>query len=191
MDQFNLTARRNQLSGSLSGGWKQRLSFVCALIHDPLLLLLDEPTASVDPTSRRDFWEVVHTLSSEGMTILLSSHNMDEVERCHRITYVCNGSLLMTGSIKEIIRTINLMTWQVKGSNLTLLAKQLEATAGIDQVFTFFDTLHVSSKDHDHLQKAITPYLNKSDYSWIMTETTLDDVFVWLSRNEIDKAEAD
>jgi ABC-2 type transport system ATP-binding protein len=190
MDQFNLTAHSNKLSGSLSGGWKQRLSFACALIHDPHLLLLDEPTASVDPKARRDFWELVHTLSSEGMTILLSSHNMDEVERCHRIAYVCNGSLLMTGSISEIIKTIDLMTWEVRGSNLTLLARQLEATAGVDQVVTFFDRLHVSSKNHEHLKQGLTPYLNKGDYSWKITKSTLDDVFVWLSKVEFEKDEA-
>lgn len=184
MGKLDLLSRKDQLSGSLSGGWKQRLSLACALIHEPFLLLLDEPTASVDPKSRRDFWEIIHSLSAEGITVLLSSHNMDEVSRCHRIIYVCNGRVLMSGSIKEIIAIVNLATWEVHGPNLILLAKQLESTPGIDQVITFFDTLHVTSKNHDTLQEAIKPYLSTGNYVWKQIETTLDDVFIWLSNNE-------
>lgn len=184
MDKLELLSRKDQLSGTLSGGYKQRLSLACALIHDPFLLLMDEPTASVDPTSRRDFWQIMHSLSSEGMTILLSTHNMDEVERCHRLAYVCDGQFLMSGSIKDIIHTVNLTTWEVTGSNLILLAKQLESTPGIDQVITFFDTLHVSSKDKDALLEGINPYLHTNDYQWKEIASTLDDVFIWLSINE-------
>lgn len=184
MDKLDLLKRKDQLSGTLSGGYKQRLSLACALIHDPFLLLMDEPTASVDPTSRRDFWEIMHTLSAEGMTILLTTHNMDEVERCHRLAYVCDGQFLMSGSIQDIINTVNLTTWQVKGNHLIVLAKQLESTPGIDQVITFFDTLHVSSKDKEAIDNAIKPYLNLGDYSWNSIHSTLDDVFIWLSINE-------
>lgn len=184
MDKLDLLSKKDQLSGTLSGGYKQRLSLACALIHEPFLLLMDEPTASVDPTSRRDFWQIMHRLSAEGMTILLSTHNMDEVERCHRIAYVCDGQFLMSGSIKEIINTINLATWQVTGSNLVLLAKQLESTPGVDQVITFFDTLHVSSKDHALLNEGIKPYMTAGNYVWQPIATTLDDVFIWLSINE-------
>jgi ABC-2 type transport system ATP-binding protein len=184
MDKLNLLPQRNKLSGSLSGGWKQRLSLACALIHDPFLLLLDEPTASEDPKSRRDFWEIIHNLSAEGTTILLSSHNMNEMERCHRIIYVCNGRILMSGTIKEIIAFVNLTTWEVYGPNLVLLAKQLESTPGIDQVITFFNTLHVSSKNHEALKEGITPYQNTGIYVWKQIETTLEDVFIWLSINE-------
>ncbi len=189
MDQLGLLSRKDQLSGTLSGGWKQRLSLACGLIHDPLLLLLDEPTASVDPKSRRDFWEIMHELSAEGMTILLSSHNMDEVERCHSITYVCMGELLMSGHIRDIISTVNLRTWQVTGQNLVMLSKQLDATPGIDLVITFFDTLHVSSKNHQEIDKALIPYIKNMAYKWKPTESTLDDVFIWLSKTEIDKKE--
>jgi len=184
MDQLDLLSRKDQISGTLSGGYKQRLSLACALIHNPFLLLMDEPTASVDPNSRRDFWEIMHKLSSQGMTILITTHNMDEVERCHRLAYVCDGQFLMSGSIKEIIATVNLATWQVTGPNLIVLAQQLESTPGIDQVITFFDTLHVSSSDHEALHAGIKPYLNATDYKWSPIPSTLDDVFIWLSINE-------
>jgi ABC-2 type transport system ATP-binding protein len=185
MDKLGLLSRKDQLSGTLSGGWKQRLSLACALVYEPFLLLLDEPTASVDPKSRREFWQIMQELSAEGITILLSSHNMDEVEQCHRIAYVYYGTLLMTGSIHDIIKNINLCTWQVSGDNLVLLAKQLEATPGIDQVIPFFDTLHVSGKDHDALNKAVAPFFNKGTYLWQLSEATLDDVFIWLSTYKV------
>lgn len=184
MHQLDLYGRKDQLSGTLSGGLKQRLSLAAALIHEPFLLLLDEPTASVDPASRRDFWELMHNLSAEGMTILLSSHTMDEVERCHRIAYICNGQLLLSGKIKEIIQNIKLTTWKVQGSNLTLLAKQLQITPGVDQVITFFDTLHVSGRDEDALKEAVKLYINNPNFTWELTEATLEDAFIWLSRNQ-------
>lgn len=181
MDQLDLIPFRNQISGALSGGWRQRLSLAVALLPEPSLLLLDEPTASVDPKSRRDFWELMHNLSSEGMTILLSSHNMEEVACCHRIGYVYNGRLIMSGRIKELIDEVKLTTWQVKGRNLMMLSKQLLATPGIEQVITFFDALRVSGQDKAALEKGIRPYLSYSSYTWNLTETTLEDVFVWLS----------
>ena len=138
MNQLNLTSLQKQLAGTLSGGWKQRLSLAAALLHDPFLLLLDEPTASVDPKSRREFWELMHGFAAEGMTILLSSHNMDEVEHCNHIAYISEGRLMMSGKIHEIINNVNLTTWQVKGANLPLLARQLQSIPAIDQVMTFF-----------------------------------------------------
>jgi ABC-2 type transport system ATP-binding protein len=183
MEQLGLTAKKNQVSGTLSGGWKQRLALAAALIHDPFLLLLDEPTASVDPKSRSEFWELMQILAAEGMTILLSSHNMDEVGRCDRIAYINNGLLLMEGNIDKIIRNINLTTWSVKGSNLLLLAKQLKAMPDVEQVIIFFDRLNVSSRDANLLEKAISPYTNNPHFSWQKIETSLDDIFVWLSEN--------
>ncbi len=183
MEQLDLTSRKNQVSGTLSGGWKQRLSLAAALIHDPLLLLLDEPTANVDPKSRSEFWELMQILAMEGMTILLSSHNMDEIGRCNRIAYICNGRLLMEGDINKIITEINLITWEVKGTNILLLAKQLKAIPTIDQVVIFFDRLHVSSQDHAALEQAILPYINNPHFEWKIIETSLEDMFVWLSED--------
>lgn len=184
MSHLGLSAKKDRLAGGLSGGWKQRLALACALIHQPFLLLLDEPTASVDAESRMDFWEIMRDLSAEGMTILLSSHNMDEIERCHRISYISDGHLLSSGHVKEIIQNINLLTWKVQGKNLLLLAKQLEATAGVDQVIILRDSLHVSSKDHEALNKAIQPYQGNPHFSWKIIEPFLDDVFVWMTKNQ-------
>ncbi len=184
IEQLDLGPFKNQLSETLSGGWKQRLSLAAALLHEPSLLLLDEPTASVDPKARRDFWQLMHHLSNEGMTILLSSHNMEEVGCCHRIAYICNGQLMMSGSIREIIDQINLTTWLVKGTHLTLLATQLNATPGVDQVLTLFDSLRISSQNKEELAQAIQPYLNNANYIWNLTDTRLEDVFVWLSTKQ-------
>lgn len=186
LNRLGLESRRNQVSATLSGGWKQRLALAAALIHNPFLLLLDEPTASVDPESRREFWELMHSLAAEGMTVLLSSHNMDEVERCHRIAYICNGQILMDGKIKDIIHLVKLTTWQVQGKNIILLAKELEVIPGVDQIITFFDSLHVSGRDPEALEKAIQPYRSNVHFQWQKVDTTLDDVFIWLTKKRID-----
>lgn len=178
--------RQHQLARTLSGGWKQRLSLGTALLHGPLLLLLDEPNAGVDPVARRDFWEIVNELSARGITILLSSHNMDEVERCHRISYMNAGKLVMMGTIPEIIARTNLVSWEVVGNNLSLLTKQLEATPGIEQVNPSFDKLHVSARDADALEKAIAPYMQNSNYKWNKTKTNLEDAFIWLNSRVVD-----
>lgn len=188
MANLGLSSRQDQLAGGLSGGWKQRLALACALIHQPFLLLLDEPTASVDAESRMDFWEIMRDLSSEGMTILLSSHNMDEIERCHRISYISDGNLLLSGKINEIIRDINLTTWKVQGKNLLLLAKQLEALPEIEQVITFLDALHISSKNQEALNKAIKPFLENPNFTWQMIQPSLDDVFVWMTKHQAGKS---
>jgi ABC-2 type transport system ATP-binding protein len=183
MTELNLTAKKDQLSGSLSGGWKQRLSLAAALIHDPFLLILDEPTASVDPKTRRDFWEIIYGLCSSGMTILLSSHNMDDIQRCHQIAYISNGQLLAQGKINDIIQKVNLTTWEVTGQNLALLALQLQITPHIDQVVTFHDSLHVSGQNEESLYNAIQPYFSNPNFQWKLTKVTLEEVFILLSKN--------
>ena len=185
MSHLGLTSRKDQLAGGLSGGWKQRLALACALVHQPFLLLLDEPTASVDAEARMDFWEIMRELSAEGMTILLSSHDMDEIERCHRISYISEGHLLLSGKITDIIHNINLITWKVQGKNILLLAKQLEVTPGVEQVIILLDTLHVSGTNHHLLNEAIKPYLSNDHFTWKLSEPSLDDVFVWMTKRQI------
>jgi len=178
--------RRHQLAKTLSGGYKQRLSLAAALLHNPRLILLDEPNAGVDPNSRRTFWEVVNALSARGTTVLLSSHDMSEVERCHRIAYMNAGKIIIVSSITDIIAHVGLTTWQVVGPNLPLLTKQLRVTAGVEQVNPSYDKLHVSSRNADSLEKALRPYIQNSHYKWDRIEPELEDVFIWLTNSIVD-----
>lgn len=178
MEQTGLAAKQSTLAGRLSGGWKQRLSFAACLLRNPLLLLLDEPTASIDPKSRSDFWELIKNIASEGTTILLSSHNMEEMERCDRLAFLSDGKILMYGTLQEIVTKVNLTTWVVTDKHLSLLAKQLKVLPGIKQLMVFNARLHVSSTDAIELEQTIAPYLNEH---WTKVESTLEDVFVWLS----------
>ncbi|CAM2751483.1 ABC transporter ATP-binding protein [Legionella steigerwaltii] len=181
LHKFDLYKHKNQIAGTLSGGWKQRLSLAVSLLHDPLLLLLDEPTANIDPKARREFWDLMHQLSREGITILLSSHNLDEVDKCDKIAYMYYGRTLLSGTIEEILKTVNLTTWAIKGVNLAMLAHQLEATEGVEQVLRFHNTLHASSKNHEELSKAIQPYINNEFFQGKIIDSTLEDAFVWLA----------
>ncbi len=185
MDRLSLHERSNQRAQTLSMGWKQRLSLAAATLHQPLLLLLDEPTAGVDPNARRDFWELIHDLANKGTTILLSTHNMDEVLRCDKIAYMNKGRIVMHGTINELISSVNLTTWSVQGANLPLLTKQLEVMPGVGLVTTFFDTIHVSGQDKDALDASIAPFKANPNYRWELTQSSLEEVFIWLTREAV------
>src|ERR1700749_806142 len=146
LEQLGLASRQKQLAGELSGGWKQRLALAACLIHQPKLLLLDEPTAGVDPKARRDFWEHIHRLASDGLTFLITTHYMDEAERCHRLAYISYGNLLTHGTVAEVIKHVGLTTWSVSGPNLLELAAKLRSTAGVQQAVAFGTELHVSGE---------------------------------------------
>ena len=176
---LDLTPFTNQLAGTLSGGWKQRLALACCLIHQPKLLLLDEPTAGVDPKARRDFWDRVHELSSQGITTLISTHYMDEAERCHRLAYIAYGKLLAKGAPEELVEAEGLTTWAVSGGDLPALGRELRELAGVDQVAAFGNTLHVSGKDPWLLVRAIEPYRHEP-YQWREVKTKLEEVFISL-----------
>jgi len=171
--------RQNQITGTLSGGWKQRLALAAAMLHNPKLLLLDEPTAGVDPKARREFWEQIHNLASEGITALVSTHYMDEAERCHRLTYIAYGHLLTTGNVEDVIKHANLTMWTVTGPDMPALSHKLQQQPGIEQVTAFGQTLHVVSKDAQTLEKAITPFKTK-EYKWQPSTANLEDVFIHL-----------
>jgi ABC-2 type transport system ATP-binding protein len=147
LGELGLTHRASQLAGTLSGGWKQRLALAACLLHQPRLLLLDEPTAGVDPSARRDFWDELHTLAAQGISVLVSTHYMDEAERCHKLAYICNGELLAQGTSDEIIASLHLSTWVIFGNNLTELVRQLQGAPGVDQTVAFGTSLHVSGLD--------------------------------------------
>lgn len=170
--------RQKQLAGNLSGGWKQRLALAAATIHNPKLLLLDEPTAGVDPKARREFWDEIHRLSAEGITSLVSTHYMDEAERCHRLAYIAYGKLLVYGTIHDVIAHAKLTTWQVQGTNLAALAQHLRRLPAVSQVASFGLALHVSGVDSAQLMEAINPFRNQPEYQWNIIEPNLEDAFI-------------
>jgi ABC-2 type transport system ATP-binding protein len=180
---FNLLDRKNQLAGSLSGGWKQRLALAGCLLHEPKLLLLDEPTAGVDPKARREFWDEIHALSSLGITTLVSTHYMDEAERCTRLAYIAYGHLLAEGTATEIIKKSQLITWSVSGENLLALAAALKPLPGVEQIAFFGNRLHVSGKHQETLEHAIQS-ISFSNYTWEKITPSLEDVFIHLVDKE-------
>jgi len=179
LERLGMTERRRQLAGELSGGWKQRLALSACLIHEPQLLLLDEPTAGVDPKARRDFWEEIHKLAADGLTALVTTHYMDEAERCHRLAYIAYGNLLASGTAGEVVKTARLTTWEVAGENLAALAAKLRGQPGVEQVVAFGTTLHVSGRNAEKLHASISPWMT-GGYRWQQIESGLEDVFIGL-----------
>jgi ABC-2 type transport system ATP-binding protein len=181
LEKLGLTRRREQLAGQLSGGWKQRLALAAAVMHEPRLLLLDEPTAGVDPQARRDFWDEIHRLADEGITVLVSTHYMDEAERCHEIAYIFNGNLIARGTGDQVIAGSGLVTFEAEGPRADRLGRNLAGRPGIAMVAPFGTTLHVSGTDRRALEKAIEPF-RRVPYRWVEVPPTLEDVFIHLMR---------
>jgi ABC-2 type transport system ATP-binding protein len=179
---FDLAQYRNQLAGHLSGGFKQRLALAACLLHEPKLLLLDEPTAGVDPKSRREFWDELHKLSNQGITTLVSTHYMDEAERCTRLAYIAFGHLMVEGTITEIIGQAKLTVWSAHGENLFELSNQLKILPGIEQVSFFGNQLHVSGTDETLLNDSIIPF--REQYTWEKINPSLEDVFISLVKRK-------
>src|SRR5438309_9440388 len=179
LDELGLTQRKTQLAGQLSGGWKQRLALAACLIHRPKLLLLDEPTAGVDPKARRDFWEEIHQLAAEGLTFLITTHYMDEAERCQRLAYISKGKLLADGTVDEVISRVGLTTWSVRGPDLARLAEELRKTPGVQQAVAFGNSLHVSSNNPVALERAIAAFRH-APYVLEQIPSGLEDAFLSL-----------
>ena len=180
IERLGLAARHAQLAGTLSGGWKQRLALAATTLHNPKLLLLDEPTAGVDPKARRDFWLAIHQLAADGITVLVSTHYMDEAERCHRLAYLSFGRILTQGTPSEVVAGAGLVTWVVTGTALMQLAEALRNLPGVAQVVPFGDALHVSGTDAGQLEAALAPYRGRTDLAWTRTHPGLEDVFIQL-----------
>lgn len=185
IEEQKLEDYRNHLAGALSGGWKQRLALAASLLHDPQLLLLDEPTSGVDPKARRDFWDEIHRLSERGITTLVSTHYMDEVERCHRIAYIAYSHLLAQGTMQEVIEKTKLTTWIVLGPDLSQLADELHGKPGVEQASIFGNTLHVSGKNVELLAKTIEPY-KREPYRAHEIQPGMEDIFISLLSEESD-----
>ena len=186
LEALGLQSRENQLTGSLSGGWKQRLALAACMLHEPKLLLLDEPTAGVDPTARRDFWEELHRLAARGISVLVSTHYMDEAERCHKLAYIAYGKLLAQGTSKQVIDSQDLATWSIQGEHLSELSEKLRATPGVDQTVVFGAALHASGRDHAALERGLRQATSGTNLRMEPVETGLEDVFIYLMSHSQD-----
>lgn len=179
LEKLGLTNRAEQLAGTLSGGWKQRLALAACILHEPEILLLDEPTAGVDPKARREFWDELNRLSDSGITILVSTHYMDEAERCHKIIYIAYGNIMAQGSVDFVIKNTALHTLELEGKNLNELQQQLSNIPDIITMALFGEKLHICGIDGNYLQKQLEPILKKYKISCRETETSLEDAFIY------------
>jgi ABC-2 type transport system ATP-binding protein len=180
LERLGLVKRQRQLAGELSGGWKQRMALAACMLHQPKLLLLDEPTAGVDPKARRDFWEEIHALSEEGLTVLVSTHYMDEAERCDRIVYILNGKLIARGSVAEVIEQSGLTTFVLEGPNVRRYLQQIQGAPGVEYAGFFGAALRVTGTDHALLRKTIEPYRGEPGITVSEDKPNLEDVFIHL-----------
>ncbi|THD71764.1 ABC transporter ATP-binding protein [Thalassobius vesicularis] len=175
---LGLTARRQQLAGSLSGGWKQRLALAACIMHKPRLLLLDEPTAGVDPKARREFWDEIHARAHDGLTVLVSTHYMDEAERCHRINYIAYGKLVAAGTVAQVVKGAGLTTLVLEGPQTPAAARALRGMPGVDQIAPFGNTLHVVGRDGAALDRSARQVAQQTGCALRPSETSLEDVFI-------------
>ncbi|MDQ0509295.1 ABC transporter ATP-binding protein [Ancylobacter amanitiformis] len=178
VERLGLAGRERQLAGSLSGGWKQRLALGACILPSPQLLLLDEPTAGVDPKARREFWMQIHELAAEGLTVLVSTHYMDEAERCHEIAYIAYGDLLAQGTVEQVVAHSGLTTWSVTGGDPAALARELAGRPGVEMVAPFGTSVHVGGHDDAALARAIEPFRARPELVWRQDAPTLEDVFI-------------
>jgi ABC-2 type transport system ATP-binding protein len=186
IDGLGLGGRAAQLAGSLSGGWKQRMALAACMLHQPELLLLDEPTAGVDPGARRDFWEELHALAARGISVLVSTHYMDEAERCHKLAYIAYGRLMAQGTAAEIIAGQKLTTWEVTGGELTAVAERLRGRPGVEQVAAFGSALHVTGRDPAALEATLREAVVGTACRADPAATGLEDVFIHLTEQSVD-----
>ncbi len=191
LEELGLADRAKQLAGTLSGGWKQRLALAACLLHEPQLLLLDEPTAGVDPKARRDFWDEIRRLSARGVTVLVSTHYMDEAVQCDFITYIAYGKKLIDGPSGDIPKMVGLETWRVEGPNLSALEQRLKAAPGVEQVARFGAVLHVSGTDKAALNATVERFKAEGGYRWSLQVAGLEEAFIYLMAGARDNFSAE
>ena len=184
LERTGLGDRADQLAEQLSGGWKQRLSLAACLLHRPRLLLLDEPTAGVDAKARREFWDLIHDMSAEGITVLVSTHYMDEAERCTRVIYLAGGKLIVQGTAEEVVRDAGLTVFEGTGANIEAASRALRSTPGIETAAIFGNTLRAVGSDREHLSAALESRNNAFGVAWREVPARLDDVFIHLLREK-------
>lgn len=180
ISDLGLAARASQLAGELSGGWKQRMALAACMLHNPKLLLLDEPTAGVDPKARRDFWDQLQVLAANGISVLVSTHYMDEASRCHKLAYIAYGKLLAQGTAAEVIAQQNLTTWAIHGPGLIQLQDSLRGQPGVDQTVVFGDGLHVSGHDDAALERSVNDTIVGKQLQAEKIGTSLEDAFIYM-----------
>lgn len=181
LEKLRLTSRANQLAGSLSGGWKQRLALSACILHEPDILLLDEPTAGVDPKARREFWDEINRLSDNGLTVLVSTHYMDEAERCHEIVYIAYGNIMAQGTVEQVIAGTGLKTFDVTGGQTAVLRSKLESSPDITTMALFGEHLHICGSDAEKLKTLLTRTADGG--IWREIPTTLEDAFIYYLKN--------
>ena len=187
LEGLGLTSRSSQLTGTLSGGWKQRLALAACMLHRPRLLLLDEPTAGVDPNARREFWEELHRLAAQGISVLVSTHYMDEAERCHKLAYIAYGRLLVQGTAAEVIAAQGLTTFSVQRPRpATRCRERLQRMPGVEQTVAFGETIHVTGKDAAALERSLREATAGGAYTIAPIDTGLEDVFIHLMQGATD-----
>jgi ABC-2 type transport system ATP-binding protein len=186
ISDLGLSGRSKQLAGELSGGWKQRMALAACMLHGPQLLLLDEPTAGVDPKARRDFWDELQGLAARGISVLVSTHYMDEASRCHKLAYIAYGKLLAQGTAAEIIASQRLSTWALHGERLIELQEKLRGQPGVDQTVIFGEGLHVSGADEAALERTVKSVASEKQVHVEKIETGLEDVFIYMMSRSAD-----
>jgi ABC-2 type transport system ATP-binding protein len=183
---LGLANRANQLAGTLSGGWKQRLALAACMLHNPQLLLLDEPTAGVDPKARRDFWDELQGLAARGISVLVSTHYMDEAVRCHKLAYIAYGKLLAQGSADDVTASQGLSSWAIYGEHLVQLQEEIRTQPGVDLTVTFGDVLHVSGTNPQLLQNSVQQIAASRGLRAEKIDTSLEDVFIYMMTRTAD-----
>jgi ABC-2 type transport system ATP-binding protein len=186
LKSLGLSDRAKQLAGTLSGGWKQRLALAACMIHEPELLLLDEPTAGVDPKARRDFWDAIRDYAAEGVTTLVSTHYMDEAVQCDRIAFIAYGKKLIDARTADIPDEVGLYARRIETPALDEATRRLKSVGGYDVLARFGAAIHVAGRDADALAAATKSVEGLPEIQVETVEAGLEEAFIYLMTGETD-----